>query len=134
MGAADRVVIFDAECKLCNGWVKFIVAHDPHERLRLTSLRSATGQALLRWSGLPTQQFDTIVFVEQGRVFTRSEAVLRMARYLAWPWAALAWCLVLPRPLRDWMYDIVARHRYRWFGKETTCLVPTRETVRRFLP
>ncbi len=129
----EPVVLFDGVCNLCNRLVQFVIAHDPRGRLRLTSIQSPAGQALLRWAGLPTDRFDTMMFVEQGRAYTKSSAVLRVARYFAPPWSWLALFLILPAAFRDWFYDRVALNRYRLFGKHESCWVPTPETRKRFL-
>jgi predicted DCC family thiol-disulfide oxidoreductase YuxK len=129
----DRVVLFDGVCNLCNGAVQFVVAHDPQARLRLTSIQSPPGQAILRWLGMPTEQFDTMVFLERGRAYTKSSAALRIARHFPPPWSWLAIFLILPAGFRDWFYDRVAQNRYRWFGKSESCMIPTPELRKRFL-
>lgn len=129
----ERIVLFDGLCNLCNAGVRFIITHDPPGFLRLASVQSTPGQALLHWCGLPLDQFDTMVFIENGRAYFKSTAVLRIARYLRWPWPLLTLALALPKTLRDWLYDQVAGNRYRLFGKSATCMVPTAEVRRRFL-
>ena len=133
IGPEDRVVLFDGVCNLCNGLVRFLIARDPEARLRLASLQSEAGQALLAWFGLPLDHFDTMAFVEAGRPYLKSAAFLRAARYLPWPWPWLSWGIVVPRPLRDWLYDRIALNRYRLFGRQETCMLPTPEIRSRFL-
>ncbi len=124
------VVLFDGVCNLCNAAVVFIIKRDPSGRFRFAPLQSDAAAALLRDAGdLP----DSIVVAEAGRVLTRSGAVLRIARGLRWPWPLAAALVVIPRPLRDWVYARVARRRYRWFGRRDTCMVPTPELRGRFL-
>jgi predicted DCC family thiol-disulfide oxidoreductase YuxK len=129
----EPVVLFDGVCNLCNNMVQFVITHDPRARLRLASIQSPAGQALLRWAGLPTERFDTMVLVEHGKAYTKSSAALRVARYFAQPWSWLAIFLILPAGFRDWFYDRVAQNRYRLFGKHDQCMIPTPETRKRFL-
>lgn len=125
------IVLFDGVCNLCNGSVRFIIRRDLRRRLRFAPLQSETARRLL--AGAPADLPDSLVLVERGRVWTRSSAVLRIAKGLRWPWP-LAYALVaIPRPLRDWLYTRVARNRYRWFGRRDDCMVPTPELRARFL-
>lgn len=131
--AGERVVLFDGVCKLCNGWVKFLIRHDLEQRFRLASVQSVQGQALLAWSGLPTERFDTMAYIEDGQLLVRSDALLRILAQLPRPWRLLALLRVLPRPVRDWCYDRIALNRYRLFGRYDSCLVPDPDHERRFL-
>ena len=107
--------------------------HDRYARLRLATLQSEAGRRLLEWFVLPTELYDSVVFVEDGRASVKSIAVLRMLRHLPWPWSWLVVGWAVPRPVRDRLYDFVARHRYRWFGRRETCMLPTPEMRSRFL-
>src|SRR5437773_733528 len=119
------VILFDGVCNLCNGFVHFVIARDPGARFQFAALQSDSARRLLaRVDGL-RQVPDSVVLVDRGRVYTRSSAALRIARGLPFPWSLARALLVVPRPLRDWVYDRVARHRYRWFGRKDTCIVPT---------
>jgi predicted DCC family thiol-disulfide oxidoreductase YuxK len=129
------VVLFDGVCNLCDASVRFIVDRDSAEVFRFASLDSSAAHALLEGAErrgsdpLP----DSVLLVEEGRVYDRSTAALRIARRLGWPWK-LAYAFVwIPRFVRDAAYDWVARRRYAWFGKKETCLVPTPEIRARFL-
>jgi predicted DCC family thiol-disulfide oxidoreductase YuxK len=133
LGPDDRVVLFDGVCNLCNGAVQFLLPRDRGGRLKFASAQSEAGQALLKWCGLPTDRLDTMAFIENGRAYTRSTAVARIARYLKWPWHLLSLALVIPQPVRDWFYDRIALNRYNIFGKSESCLFPTPDVARRFL-
>jgi predicted DCC family thiol-disulfide oxidoreductase YuxK len=133
IGPHDRVVLFDAVCNLCNGWVQFLIAHDPGARLRLASVQSPAGQAVLAWCGLPLDQFDTMVFVEEGRAYVKSTAFLRIVRHFSRLWPLLSLGILFPRFVRDWLYDCLAQNRYAWFGRSETCLMPSAEVRGRFL-
>lgn len=127
------VVLFDGVCNLCNGAVVFIIERDPRARFRFAALQSEAAVALLAATGVRDALPDSMVLVEKGRLSVRSQAALRIARGLRFPWWLLSVFVLLPRRLRDGMYDIVARHRYRWFGKRDACMVPTPELQKRFL-
>lgn len=127
------VVLFDGVCNLCNGSVQFIVRHDPAGRFRFASLQSEAGQALLRRHGLDPDDLFSVILVEGGRAYARSDAALRIARGLSGPLKAAGALRVVPRPLRDAVYGWVARNRYRWFGRREACMIPTPELRARFL-
>lgn len=126
------MILFDGVCNLCNGFVQFVIARDPARRFRFASLQSEAGRRSLEAAGAG-HSAETVVLVEDGRAFTRSTAALRIARRLRFPWPLAFALIVMPRPLRDQVYDWVARNRYRWFGKRDVCMVPTPELRDRFL-
>ena len=135
-GLAPRthdVVLFDGVCNLCNGSVRFIIAHDPAAHFRFAALQSEAARRLLSESGLNDQLADSVALIECGRVFTRSTAALHIARRLCFPWPLLYTLIVVPRTLRDAVYNLIARHRYGWFGKRDACMVATPELRTRFL-
>lgn len=129
----SSVILFDGICHLCNGFVDFVIARDPAAHFRFASLQSAAARRVLSDVNAEHPLPDSFVLVEDGRLFMRSDAALRIARRLGVPWSLAYGLTVLPRPLRDWAYDIVARNRYHWFGKRETCRVPTPGLRRRFL-
>ncbi|HWF83518.1 MAG TPA: DCC1-like thiol-disulfide oxidoreductase family protein, partial [Vicinamibacterales bacterium] len=114
-------------CNLCNGLVHFVIAHDRARRFRFASLQSDAARRCL--GGAETAADvpgpDSIVLLEEGRLFTRSTAALRIARHLRFPWSLAFALIAIPRPVRDWVYNFVARNRYRWFGTRETCMIPT---------
>jgi predicted DCC family thiol-disulfide oxidoreductase YuxK len=128
------VVLFDGVCNLCNGAVRFIVQRDRAGRFRFASLQSPAAAALLAPHGVDPAALGTVLLVEDGRVLSRSAAALRIARGLGGAWPLLSLFRGVPRPLRDGVYDYVARNRYRWFGRRETCMIPTPELRSRFLP
>ncbi len=125
--------MFDGVCNLCNGFVQFVIEHDPDGRFQFAALQSAAAGRVLSGHRPLGPVPDSVVLVEEGRVFNGSTAALRIARGLGFPWALAAALLAIPRPLRDWMYAFVARRRYRWFGKREHCMVPTPALRSRFL-
>ena len=127
------VVLFDGVCNLCNGSVRFVIERDPHKHFQFAPLQSETAARLIAASAGPRAMPDSILLVDDGRLYVRSTAALRIARQLRFPWPLLWLFIVVPRPIRDRVYDLIARHRYRWFGKMDTCMVPTKEIRDRFL-
>jgi predicted DCC family thiol-disulfide oxidoreductase YuxK len=123
------IILFDGVCNLCNGAVQFILTHDPAGRFQFASLQSDAARRIL--GGEP--QGETIVLAESPRIYTKSTAALRIARHLRFPWPLLSAFLLIPRPLRDAVYDWIARHRYAWFGRRESCLLPKQEFQNRFV-
>ena len=132
MNADSPLILFDGVCNLCNGFVRFVIERDPDARFRFAALQSAAAHRALAGHSLSDAP-DSVVLVEQGRVFTGSTAGLRIVGALPFPWRLAAALLAIPRPLRDWMYRFVARRRYLWFGKREHCMVPTPALRSRFL-
>jgi predicted DCC family thiol-disulfide oxidoreductase YuxK len=132
-GEAESILLFDGVCNLCNAAVNFVIDRDPRARIKFASLQSAAGQQLLQRFGLSTSDFDTMVLIEGDRYYTRSTAGLRVARHLKKPWPLLYGLIIVPPPLRNLVYNFIARHRYRWFGRSQECRVPTPELKARFL-
>jgi predicted DCC family thiol-disulfide oxidoreductase YuxK len=133
MPTANPIVLFDGVCNLCNGSVQFIIRHDREGRFRFASLQSPVGQDLQARFGMDPRQLDSVILVEGDRWFKESDAALRIARGMNGAWKALSVFRVIPRPLRDAVYRLIARNRYRWFGKQETCWLPTPELRGRFL-
>jgi predicted DCC family thiol-disulfide oxidoreductase YuxK len=127
------LILFDGDCNLCHGAVQFVLRRDPKGRFRFASLQSAAGRAAIAAVAPGVVLPDSIVVVHGDRLRTKSAAALAIARGLRFPWplAAVGW--LLPAPLRDAVYDWVARHRYRWFGRRQQCWVPTPALRARFL-
>ena len=120
-------------CHLCTSTVQFIIKRDPHGYFTFASLQSELGRTLLAEHGLQPDALDTFVLVEGSSCFTRSDAALRVAQHLAGGWSLLRILSLIPKPLRDWGYSIIAQNRYRWFGRRETCLIPSQDILDRFL-
>ncbi|HEV8582991.1 MAG TPA: thiol-disulfide oxidoreductase DCC family protein [Thermoanaerobaculia bacterium] len=127
------VLLFDGVCNLCNGSVQFIIRRDPQARFRFASLQSAVGQLYLEELQVDRQAIDSVILVEGDRWYKESDAALGVVRILGGPWRALGVLRLIPRPLRDRLYRLIARNRYRWFGKREACWLPTPELRERFL-
>jgi predicted DCC family thiol-disulfide oxidoreductase YuxK len=130
---SQSIVLFDGDCGLCNGVVKFVLRHDGRGRFRFAPLQSPAGQSLLQRHGLPPEGVNSFLLLESGRMFSRSTAALRLARRLGGVWSMFYYLVLVPRPLRDAVYALIAKYRYRLFGRSDACTMPTPEQKRRFL-
>jgi predicted DCC family thiol-disulfide oxidoreductase YuxK len=130
----DRpIIVFDGYCVLCSGWASFILRHDRHATYRLLPAQSPIGHALYVHYGLDPQNFETYILILNGVAWFKSEAAIRMTQGLGFPWSLAAGLRVVPRTWRDWLYGLVARNRFRLFGKRTTCYLPGPHYADRFL-
>lgn len=128
----NNVVIFDGQCNLCAHSIKFILAHENSPTLNFTSVQSPAGTRLMQQHGFDPNDAKTFVLVADGQAYTKSDAAIRVAGYFSGGWKLLGVFKIIPRPLRDWAYDVVAKRRYRWFGRLDSCMVPTPELRKRF--
>ncbi|TWX64319.1 thiol-disulfide oxidoreductase DCC family protein [Colwellia demingiae] len=129
----DCVILFDGVCKLCNVWTQFIVKVDTQQRFKLCSVQSPEGQSILNHFKMPTDHFDTMLFVEGNQYFDKSDAFLNVVNKLGFPWRLLYVFKVLPKGIINWLYDRIARNRYYLFGQYDTCMLPSKENENRFL-
>lgn len=127
------LILYDGVCPLCTASVLFVIRRDPRKRFHFAALQSPLGRTLLARYRLPQDEFRTFVLITADGHHTRSTAALKVARELGGWWPLLSALIVLPRPLRDMVYRVVARHRYRWFGKRDACLVPSADIRDRFV-
>jgi predicted DCC family thiol-disulfide oxidoreductase YuxK len=131
--SVHAILLFDGECNLCNHAVQFIIARDPKAYYRFAALQSAAGQHLLEQYQLPRSQFDTIIMIQNNQVYTKSTAALRIVRKLYRLWSYLYIFIMVPKLIRDPLYDWIARNRIKWFGRRDSCMMPTPEIKMRFL-
>jgi predicted DCC family thiol-disulfide oxidoreductase YuxK len=127
------LLLFDGECNLCHGAVQFVLKRDRAQRFRFAALRSAAGQQAIAAAGVRGPLPDSMVLIHRGRLHMKSGAALRVAKLLPFPWPLWFVFWLVPSPLRDLVYAFVARNRYRWFGKQKACWVPTAALRARFL-
>ncbi|MEO1517644.1 MAG: thiol-disulfide oxidoreductase DCC family protein [Bacteroidota bacterium] len=127
------IVLFDGVCNLCNSSVQFLIERDPERHFRFASLQSEVGQSLLKQHGLPAEHLSSVVLIEDGHAYTHSDAPLRATRHMSGLWPAMGVFRILPRFLRDAVYNWIARNRYRWFGKQESCWLPRPELKQLFL-
>lgn len=127
------IILFDGVCNLCNDAVQFIVKRDKKNQFHFASLQSEAGQHLLAKHILPLNDYNSFVLIEDDKVYTRSLAALRIAKKLKGLWPLLYGFIIVPKFIRDGIYKWIAKNRYRWFGKQDSCMVPTHELRARFL-
>ena len=137
MGTANPdehpIILFDGVCNLCEGFVQFVIRHDPDAIFRFAPLQSTIGEELLMRCGWEENALDGVVLIDDGRCYKKSDAVIRVTRRLGMPYRLLGPSWIVPRSIRDRMYDYVADNRYAWFGKKDSCLMPTDDIRARFL-
>jgi predicted DCC family thiol-disulfide oxidoreductase YuxK len=127
------ILLFDGVCNLCDGLVQFVLTRDPKGYFRFAALQSEAAAGLIAKYDLPTD-IETMILIENGRAYLRSSAGLRVFRHLRGAWPALFYlCYWVPAPIRDVFYRLLARNRYRLFGKKESCMIPTPEIRARFL-
>jgi len=127
------IILFDGVCNLCSSFVQFIIRHDSRAKFKFSSLQSEVAQKILAQFNIPPNELRTIVLVEDGKVYLRSRAVLRVARRLDGAWKISALFYIFPSFISDAIYNFISKYRYKVFGKRDTCLVPTPELKSRFL-
>lgn len=137
MGAPDTVVnavvLFDGVCNLCNGSVQFIIKRDKANKFHFAALQSEYGQAQLLRLGIPPSALQSIVLIKGDRFYQRSNAVLEIVKMLGGFWSVLYLLKIIPAFFRDWIYNRIANNRYKWFGRQDQCMIPTTALKARFL-
>ena len=127
------ILVFDGVCNLCDGSIQYIIPRDPDGTLRFAPLQSDLGETVRESAGLSTDDLKTVVLVDDGMAYTKSDAAIRVGEHLGGPYRLLSLGRLLPRSLRDRIYDFVADHRYDWFGKKDQCLIPDEDVSDRFI-
>ena len=127
------IILFDGVCNFCNNSINFVMDRDTNGAFKFASLQSDIGQELLKQKGLKTSDFDSIVLLKNSTVYQKSDAALEITRELNGLWSWLYIFKIVPRFIRDFFYNIIARNRYHWFGKTEACRLPTPELRARFL-
>lgn len=129
----QHIILFDGVCNLCAGWVHFLVRRDPSGEFHFCSVQSEAGKALLEFIGLPTDQIETMAYVRRGEIYLRSSAFLEIVKKLPSLWPVFSVGLYVPQRFRDWCYDLIAKNRYRIWGRKEQCLVPSGSIKERFI-
>ncbi|MFL5762297.1 MAG: thiol-disulfide oxidoreductase DCC family protein [Bacteroidia bacterium] len=127
------IVLFDGICNFCDNSINRIIRHDKKNHFRFAALQSESGKKLSQQYGIDTSQTDSIILIEDGKAYTRSSAILRITKNMNRLYPLLYGLLVIPPFIRNAVYDLVARNRYKWFGKKESCMVPTAEVRNKFL-
>ena len=129
----DTVLLFDGVCNLCNGMVHFVLKHEKGTQIKFGALQSIAGSKYLAQHHLDKNSLKSIVFIEDAVVYEKSEAVARVARYLKPPWSWFKIIGMFPLSVSNYFYDLIAKYRYRIFGKTESCMVPDSQWESRFL-
>lgn len=129
----EGLVLFDGSCNLCSNTMKFLVRNNPNQSLKFCPMQSPAGRAILQSLGLATDSYNTMLFIESAQVFQKSNAVLHIARHLIWPWRCVWWARYVPTLFRDVIYSLLARYRYRLFGRRSTCAMFDSTLEERFI-
>ena len=127
------IILFDGVCNLCNGAVQFVIRHDKDEKFLFAALQSSFGQQLLQRHQLPSQQLDSVILLQDEKVYTKSTAALKVCRQLNGASKLMYFFIIVPKFIRDGVYGWIASHRYKWFGKRESCIIPTKELNAKFL-
>ena len=129
----NPVILFDGVCNLCNSSVQFIIRHDKEKRFHYASLQGKAGKALLQQFKLPATHFNSFILIEGDQLFTESTAALRIFKTLGGVWSLLYGCIIIPAFIRNAIYRLIAKNRYKWFGKRASCMVPPQGVKAMFL-
>jgi predicted DCC family thiol-disulfide oxidoreductase YuxK len=128
-----KIILFDGVCNLCNSSVHFIIKKDKKKQFLFTSLQSDAARDILLQFQLKNSELDSILLIENGQVYQKSDAILKIVKHLNGIWKISYGFIILPKFIRDYVYIIIAKNRYRWFGKREVCMIPTKELEMRFL-
>ena len=131
--STHSIILFDGVCNLCNGAVNFVIKRDPGNVFKFAPLQEKQGALLLKTHAIDIQKLDSIVLIENGNVYTKSSAALRIARKMSNLWPLFFVLLIIPSFIRDGVYDFIAKNRYKWFGKKEQCMIPTPGLREKFL-
>ncbi len=129
----DNLILFDGVCNLCNASVNFVIDRDPQAKFSFASLQSEAGQLLLTHCGMDVEALESVMLWKQGKLYTKSRAALEIARGLSGAWPVLYIFRLVPRFIRDSVYNFIASHRYKWFGKSDQCRMPAPGIRKRFI-
>ena len=128
-----NIILFDGVCNLCNNSINFVIKRDKKDRFRFGALQEEPGKSLLQKYKIDPKDTDSIILIENEKAYVKSTAALRVARHLSGGWPLLYGFMVVPKFLRNWVYDYIAKNRYQWYGKKESCMIPTPELKAKFL-
>jgi len=128
-----KIILFDGVCNLCNSSVNFIIDRDKKNVFKFAALQSETGQKFLDKFGMNKNDFDSVVLLDENKFYSKSTAALMIIKEFPSLWKALFVFIIIPAPLRNFFYDLVAKNRYSWFGKKDSCRMPSPELKNKFL-
>lgn len=129
----QNIILFDGVCNLCSVSVQFIIERDHDNIFKFASLQSNYGQEVLKKHQLPSEDFDSFILLENNQIYQRSTAALKVAKQLSWPLKAMYVFIIIPPFIRNFVYNFIAKNRYKWFGKKNECWLPTPDLKAKFL-
>lgn len=130
----EKIILFDGVCNLCNNAIQFIIKRDKKNLYKFAALQSDAATALLKERGIDISKIDSIILIDPNTAYyTKSSAALEIGKTFGGGWRLLGLFEWVPGPIRDWVYDLIAKNRYSWFGKRNECMVPTKELKAKFL-
>lgn len=127
------IILFDGVCNLCNTAITFVIKRDPKDLFLYTPLQSKTGKILTHKYDIDTTTIDSIILIKNNKAYTKSAAALHIARHLKGAYSLFTVFLIIPSFIRNWVYDYVAKNRYKWYGKRDACMIPTPALKAKFL-
>ena len=133
MSNQKKIILFDGVCNFCNFWVDFVIKRDKEDVFKFAALQSASGKALLEKYNFSSSRMDTLVLILNDQVYTRSTAALIICRNLSGPMKLSYPLIFVPSFIRDFIYNLIAKNRYKFFGKKESCRVPTEEERNKFV-
>lgn len=129
----EKLIVFDGTCNLCNSWVQFVIKRDPEQQIKFCALQSELGKKIHTHFLQGTPELSTVIYIRKNKLYIKSSAALHIFKSLNGFWSMWFVLISIPKPLRDFVYDFVAKNRTKWFGKTEQCMVPSAETAHLFL-
>ena len=126
-------MLFDGYCNLCHSSVKFVMKQEKKQELYFTSLQSSVGLEILNYYKIDASTIDSLVLIEKNKAYIKSTAALRLSKYLKGIYALGYIFIIVPPFIRNWVYDFIAKNRYKWYGKQDSCIIPDENLAKRFL-
>lgn len=128
-----QLILFDGVCNLCNASINYVIKHDKNNHFLFGALQSDIGQEIIKKFNIDTKKTDSIILYANNNVSYKSSAALKIAGKLGFPQNLITVFFIIPPFIRNWGYDIIAKNRYKWFGKQDSCMIPTAELKARFV-
>lgn len=131
--STHKIILFDGVCNLCNSSVQLVLKNDAKDTFRLAALQSDVGQQLIQKFGIDTSETDSIILIDGEIYYSKSTAALKIAKHLSGAFPLLYAFMIVPKFIRNIVYDYIAKNRYKWYGKQESCMIPTTELKSKFL-
>lgn len=131
INSSKGIILFDGVCNFCNSSINFTIKHDPEGKFKFAPLQSEYAKKALGKTEDITPE--SVVLIQNNNVYYKSDAALRISKQLSGIWPLMYVFIIIPKPIRNWVYDLIAKNRYKWFGKMDTCMIPTPAVRARFI-